>query len=53
MLGPARPGQGVRIYPIRSQRTVVAYRVEADEIVILCVFYGGADYAALMAGDEG
>ena len=54
MLGPARPdlGQGVRIYPIRGQRIVVAYRVEPDEIVVLRVFYGGADYAIMMAGDD-
>lgn len=55
LLGPSRPdlGDGVRIYPIGNKRVVVAYRVAGDEIVILRVFYGGADYAAIMHdGDD-
>lgn len=47
-LGPARPelGEGIRIYAIRSKRTVVAYRVKQDVIAVVRVFYGGADYEA-------
>jgi toxin ParE1/3/4 len=49
-LGPARPdlGEGIRIFPIRDKRTVVAYRIEADAIIIVRVFYGGADYEAIL-----
>ena len=49
-LGPARPelGEGIRIYPIKSKRAVVAYRVNDDTIAIIRVFYGGADYEAAL-----
>ena len=54
-LGRARPelGEGIRIYPIRSKRTVVAYRIKQDTIFIVRVFYGGADYeVTLQDSDE-
>lgn len=49
-LGPARPelGEGIRIYAIKSKRTVVAYRVKQDVIAVVRVFYGGADYEATL-----
>lgn len=49
-LGPARPelGEGIRIYPIKSKRTVIAYRVKQDVITVVRVFYGGADYEATL-----
>lgn len=49
-LGPARPdlGEGIRIYPMKDKRTVVAYRIGDDEIIIVRVFYGGADYEAIL-----
>ena len=51
-LGPTRSdlGEGIRIYPIRDKRTVVAYRIGPDEIIIVRVFYGGADYEAILLG---
>ncbi|GIT93308.1 hypothetical protein JANAI62_37410 [Jannaschia pagri] len=47
-LGPSRQdlGQGIRIYPIKTMRVVVVYRVSDNALVIIRVFYGGADYAA-------
>lgn len=54
-LGPARPdlGDGIRIYPIKVKRAIVAYRLGDDEIIIVRVFYGGADYeATLLAMDD-
>lgn len=50
MLGPARPdlGDGIRIYPIRAKRVVVAYRIGEGEIIIVRVFYGGADYESIL-----
>lgn len=50
MMGPARPdlGDDVRIYPMKNRRVVVAYRIVGDDINILRVFYGGADYETLM-----
>lgn len=52
-LGPARNdlGKGVRILPIK-RRVVVAYRITEAEIVILRVFWGGADYAAIMRNEK-
>lgn len=49
-LGPARPdlGEGIRIYPMKNKRTVVAYRIGDAEIIIVRVFYGGADYEAIL-----
>jgi toxin ParE1/3/4 len=49
-LGRGRPelGDGIRIYPIKSKRTVVAYRIKQDVIVVVRVFYGGADYEATL-----
>lgn len=51
-LGPARPdlGADIRIYPIKDKRAVVAYRIDEDEIIIVRVFYGGADYEAILLG---
>lgn len=48
-LGPARAdlGRQVRILPIK-RRVVAAYRITEAEIVILRVFWGGEDYAAIM-----
>jgi toxin ParE1/3/4 len=45
-LGSARPklGEGIRIYPVKSKRIVVAYRIKDDAIMVVRVFYGGADY---------
>lgn len=37
---------GLRIFPFR--RAVIAYRVLPGRIRIVCVLYGGQDYAALM-----
>lgn len=46
-------GEGIRVYPIKDKRTVVAYRIAHEEIVIVRVFYGGADYeAALLDMDD-
>jgi plasmid stabilization system protein ParE len=47
-LGRARPdlGEGIRIYPVKSKRIVVAYRIEVDAIMVVRVFYGGAAYEA-------
>lgn len=49
-LGPARDdlGEGIRIYPITAKRVVVAYRIGQGEIIIVRVFYGGADYEAIL-----
>ncbi len=49
-LGSARPdlGTGIGLYPIPSRRTVVAYRIGDGEGVVVRVFYGGADYAAIL-----
>lgn len=49
-LGPARTdlGDGIRIYPIKAQRAIIAYRITASEIVIIRVFYGGTDYEAIL-----
>jgi plasmid stabilization system protein ParE len=41
-------GDGIRIYPIKSKRTVVAYRIKQDVIVVVRVFYGGANYEATL-----
>jgi len=48
--GPERPdiGEGIRIYAIKAKRTVIAYRIGEDEIIIVRVFYGGADYEAIL-----
>ncbi len=53
-LGPTRPdlGSGIRIYPIKAKRIVVAYRVGDDEIIIVRVFYGGADYEVVLMRQE-
>ncbi len=50
-LGPKRSdlGHGIRIYPIKAKRTVVVYRIGNDEIIVVRVFYGGADYEAILA----
>ncbi len=45
-------GEGIRIYPIRSKRTVVAYRIKLDTISIVRVFCGGADYAVTLQGSN-
>jgi plasmid stabilization system protein ParE len=55
-LGRARPelGEGIRIYPMKSKRIVVAYRLSDGKIMVVRVFYGGADYeATLLDADEG
>ncbi|WP_375453533.1 type II toxin-antitoxin system RelE/ParE family toxin [uncultured Methylobacterium sp.] len=51
-LGPARADlrPGIRIFPIR-RRVVVAYRIEADAIVVVRITYGGRDYEALIQDD--
>ena len=33
---------------MKNRRVVVAYRIVGDDINILRVFYGGADYETLM-----
>jgi toxin ParE1/3/4 len=46
---PARSdlGPGIRIVPF-ERSAVIAYRIAADTVEIVNVFYGGRDYEALM-----
>jgi plasmid stabilization system protein ParE len=52
-LGPARPDlrAEARMLTYR-RRAVIIYSVHAETVVILRVFYGGADYAAIMQDDD-
>ena len=45
-------GPGIRLVPF-ERRAVILYRLEAKAVVIVNVFYGGRDYAALMSGLKG
>ena len=38
---------GLRMLPVSGQ-VVVAYRIAAEEVVIVRVFHGGQDWAAIM-----
>ena len=51
-LGPKRDDirPGLRILPMRS-RVVIAYRLTADAVVILRVFYSGGDCEVLRGGE--
>ena len=44
-----RPGLRITHY---KKRTVIAFDVEADQVAILGVFYGGQDYEALLQDDS-
>ena len=44
-----RPGLRVTNY---RKRVVIAYMVDADQVAILGVFYGGQDYETLLQGDS-
>jgi len=41
-------GDGLRIFVLADRRIVVAYRVSSAGIEIERVFYGGADYEAIL-----
>ncbi len=43
-------GPGIRLVPF-ERRAVILYRLEAETVVIVDIFYGGRDYAALMKGE--
>ena len=45
-----RPGLRVTNY---KKRTVIAFDVDAEQISILGVFYGGQDYATILRDDSG
>lgn len=40
---------GLRITPYRK-RTVIAFSVEADQVSIIGIFYGGQNYEAILQG---
>lgn len=42
-------GPGIRLVPF-ERSAVILYRLEAETVVIVNIFYGGRDYAALMQG---
>jgi len=44
-----RPGLRITHY---KKRTVIAFDVEADQVSIMGVFYGGQDYEALLQNDS-
>ncbi len=44
-----RPGLRITHY---KKRTVIAFDVEADQVSILGMFYGGQDYEALLQDDS-
>jgi toxin ParE1/3/4 len=52
-LGPARGdlGAGIRVLALRG-RVVVAYRVRAEVIEVVRVFYGGQDYEAILQNED-
>lgn len=43
-------GSGIRLVPF-EKRAVILYRLEGHAVVIVNIFYGGRDYAALMQGE--
>lgn len=43
-------GPGIRLVPF-ERSAVILYRLEAETVVIVDIFYGGRDYAALMQGE--
>lgn len=43
-------GQGLRLHPV-ERRAVIVYRVGAEAVEILAVYYGGRDLAALLPRD--
>ena len=53
MKGRARDDlqSGVRILPF-ERIAVIAYRILADEIEVINIFYGGRDYEAFLLDDE-
>ena len=48
MRDDVRPGLRITHY---KKRTVIAFDVEADQVSIMGVFYGGQDYEALLQND--
>lgn len=52
--GAPRPqfGDGVRLL-LCERRIVIAYRVDADRVVVLRIFSAGLDYESLLAKDQG
>ncbi len=43
--------QGLRTVPFEHS-AIIAYRIEADSIFVLNIFYGGRDFEALMRGGD-
>ncbi len=45
-----RPVMAVSCY-LKSRRTVIAFGVDAEQVSIIGVFYGGQDYATALQDD--